>query len=543
MCFILYIYFEITNIIYYGESLEYSSFSFDNFAYVNVLGSIGIYQYIEGSEIIEEEDEPITPTVLWSISNKTVQSLHIGQKEIQTIERVSDGVVLYQKSDEPIPINYNLTVSLSNNLIYTDGSTIISGTLTANGSAMSNEIITIYDDYSNTSLGTCTTDSNGAYSKTLSGFDDGIYTLKASHTNVDSSTIDLAVLKHIYIIRTSANPSTITSGQSSVITATLTKDNNAYSNQTVTFSYGGNSYTSTTDSNGVATHTYTGTGAGSITITASSNGASNSVTITDNPSGSSTPTSISVSATKDTLSAYHNETSTLTATVLDNNDNPVSGQTVTFKNGSTTLGTDTTDSNGEAEYTYTATGVSDITITAECDLLSDTYTLEDCIYAHLPQIDTPRNNSTYHYLNNDVISNLPSTYKIEFDMKSSTAPANGNEQRIYWSPSSLWTNSGQPSEAVFVGYNNQSGTIKLEGGKRLSGRTDATTSKTVTPTDWSNIRIEKINDNSAFYIYHNEDYYTWWTLNNAKNYSTWVFGFALWSDTTFSIKNIKIKPL
>ena len=46
-------------------------------------------------------------------------------------------------------------------------------------------------------------------------------------------------------------------------------------------------------------------------------------------------------------------TSTLTATLTDDEDSPISGATITFKEGSTTLGTDTTDSSGEATYTYT----------------------------------------------------------------------------------------------------------------------------------------------------------------------------------------------
>lgn len=315
-------------------------------------------------------------TDIWNLPSN-ISSIYIGENEIQSIVQTKDGIVLYQKSQSH---TYVLTVQLSSNSIYTDGSTVISGVLTDNGSAMANETITVYDG--NTSLGTCTTDSNGAYSKTLSGFSAGTHTLKASHTNVDSSNVTLSVNNHIYAITASANPITITSGESSIISATLTKDSNPYANQTVTFSYGGNSYTSTTDANGVATYTYNGVGAGSVTITVSSNNVSNAVTITDNQSGGSTPSSISISATKDVLSAYHGDTCTLTATVLDNNNNPCSGETVTFKNGSTVLGTDTTDANGKAEYIYVATGVGDVTITVECSLLSEIYELEDCIYDH-----------------------------------------------------------------------------------------------------------------------------------------------------------------
>lgn len=314
-------------------------------------------------------------TDIWNLPSN-ISSIYIGQKEIQSIVQTSDSTVLYQK---PSSHTYLLTAQLSQSTIYTDGSTVISGVLTDNGSAMSGETITIYDG--NTSLGTCTTDSNGAYSKTLSGFNSGSHTLKASHTNVDSSTVSLTVNNHTYAISVSANPTTITSGQSSIISATLTKDSSAYSGQTVTFTYGGNSYTSTTDTNGVATYTYTGTGVGSVTITASSNNVNDTVTITDRQSGGSTPSSISISATKDTLSAYDSESSVLTVIVLDSSNNTCSGETVTFKKGSTVLGTDTTDANGEAEYTYSATGVGDVTLTIECSSLTETYTVKDCTFA------------------------------------------------------------------------------------------------------------------------------------------------------------------
>lgn len=126
-------------------------------------------------------------TTIWDLPSD-ISSIYIGQKEIQTIERVSDGAIIYQRIE---PHNYVLTASLNPSTILSSGSTTIYGTLTDNGSPMANKTITIYDG--NTSLGTCTTDSNGAYSKVLSGFHSGTHTLKASHINVDSSNVTLTV--------------------------------------------------------------------------------------------------------------------------------------------------------------------------------------------------------------------------------------------------------------------------------------------------------------------------------------------------------------
>ena len=87
---------------------------------------------------------------------------------------------------------------------------------------------------------------------------------------------------------------------------------------------------------------------------------------------------LSVSSDVSVLSYADNDTATITAKVTDGHSNPISGETVTFKQGSTTLGTDTTDSNGEATYTYSSQGVGDVTITVECMNLQETCELEDC---------------------------------------------------------------------------------------------------------------------------------------------------------------------
>lgn len=655
--------------------------------------------------------------------------------------------------------SYSLTATLGSASIYTDGSTTISGKLTLDGSPSPYQTLILYDG--NSVLETFYTDVQGNYSRTLSGLSVGTHTLKVSHSNVNSSNVTLTVNNHTYAISVSANPVTISSGQSSIIFATLTKDSSAYSGQTVTFTYNGNSYTSTTDSNGVATYTYTGTGQGNVTITASSNGVNNTVTITDNPQGGS-PTSIILTGTSNVLSYTNSESSTLTATVLDSSNNPCSGETVVFKKGLTTLDTKTTDSNGQCTYTYNSQGNGDVTLKAICGSLEQTYniedcdytmisdtvvstssgdknflqytvesdfiltadyyptdtwewfmvkdvnmaivgvfsssydkssyfgitnlgyngwksitiklengiltftygsttvtkdvssyttpflwnfiinrantrfknfklkklnyvsgitlstnkeviskyhsesatitahiddgagqtvamkvydstqttlldtlsvtdigggdytatytakgygnvkivaeydslqkskTIEDCIYALLPQIDTPRNGTTYHLLNGDVISELPSTYSVEYEMKTSTAPTSSNEQRIYWVPTTLWTGSAQPSEAMFTGY---CYSLKYEFGRRYNGSTTSTTYTGSAVNRWDKIKINKVDNNSRFDVYLNGTYKNNWTLNNAKNYSTWEFGFALWSNTTYSIQNIKIKPL
>ena len=98
-------------------------------------------------------------------------------------------------------------------------------------------------------------------------------------------------------------------------------------------------------------------------------------------SSSATVSSVSLTGTSNILSQYHNDTLTLTATALDSGGNGVTGQTVTFYKGSTSLGTATTNSNGVATKTYSSAGSGDVSFTAECsDITSSAYTVEDCLW-------------------------------------------------------------------------------------------------------------------------------------------------------------------
>lgn len=59
------------------------------------------------------------------------------------------------------------------------------------------------------------------------------------------------------------------------------------------------------------------------------------------------------------------ETATLTATVLNNHDQPIEGETITFLQGDTVLGSDVTDSNGIATFEYVPSSVGEYTISAQ----------------------------------------------------------------------------------------------------------------------------------------------------------------------------------
>ena len=86
---------------------------------------------------------------------------------------------------------------------------------------------------------------------------------------------------------------------------------------------------------------------------------------------------LSLTADKNILSYADGDTVTLTATY---DGTTIEGKSVVFKMGDTVLATETTDSNGVATYEYESQGVGDVTITAECMNLQETYELEDCYF-------------------------------------------------------------------------------------------------------------------------------------------------------------------
>lgn len=86
---------------------------------------------------------------------------------------------------------------------------------------------------------------------------------------------------------------------------------------------------------------------------------------------------IVLTSDKSILSAYDSDTCILTATVNGTN---VDGLEVEFFNGTTSLGTSII-TNGVATKSYTATGVGNISVSAECEEnTSNTVTIEDCLY-------------------------------------------------------------------------------------------------------------------------------------------------------------------
>ena len=151
--------------------------------------------------------------------------------------------------------SYDVSTSVSYN--------VITGVLTRNGEPWASQSLNFGV------WGTTTTDSNGAYSLTVTGVNDGSYLITVSHSN-------FSVYKNITItnppsLSLSCSSPIIESGGSTSVVATLTDNSVAMSGETLSYQvkHGStviSSGTKTTDSNGQATISYTGTGVGDVDV-------------------------------------------------------------------------------------------------------------------------------------------------------------------------------------------------------------------------------------------------------------------------------------
>ena len=237
---------------------------------------------------------------------------------------------------------------------------------------------------------------------------------------------------------------------------------------------------------------------------------------------------------KPVLSHYDNESCTLTATLLDSNGNGVSGEEIVFKANGGLLNTVITGDNGMAQCTYQSTGVGDVTITAECMNLTETYTLEDCNYYSETGTTLIQNDSTDTSYPSDIPYHHEGTgkYMVEFDFTMKT------QFRFYYANTKV-TSKGDP---INYGY----GFSRDASGKFVITTRTTTTSNSTYTTGLANgeeRRIKMIIDGTTVSFYDNGNLIRTqtneWLTTNPPAYFSW----ATWGTGTVTVKNIKIKPL
>ena len=300
--------------------------------------------------------------------------------------------------------------------------------------------------------------------------------------------------------------------------------------------------TGITDLNGVATYTYTPSQLGNFTFHTVFEGTENFTNCTSNNVNITVinaPTSLVLEADKSILSHYDNDNCTLTATLYGNDNTPMEGLSVVFKNGDIVLATIPTDSGGVATYTYNSQGVGDVTITAECMNLTKTLSIEDCSYYNTNEVSRTTTNGSTIYDNNLSMSLSPNC-EISYEIWSDNTNTTG-EHRYFILPLSQY-NSGttQPQNALYfdqVGGNN--GNL----GKRENNST-VPLLKNFNCTGSTYHTIKYVKNGTSVKMYVDDELKVTATISWIDNYSDYSLSMMRWSSKgTSKIRNVKFKQI
>ena len=259
----------------------------------------------------------------------------------------------------------------------------VSGVLAVYGSRP----VKIYDG--DTLLTTVYTDSSHAFSASVSSLSAGSHSIKAVFVEDDwyqgneTSSVSVTVSKRSATLSLSSSKASVEVGESFTLSGTLSVG----SGQSLLL-YRDDHYleTLTTGTNGAFSKSLSEASSGTVSyyvLFESTSVYSRVQSSTVSVSVGSTPTvdSVSLTGDKSILSYADSESATLSATVLDSNDDPMEGVTVTFYNGLTSMGTADTNSSGVATKSYASSGVGDVSFTAVVGTISsETYSIQDCIF-------------------------------------------------------------------------------------------------------------------------------------------------------------------
>ena len=238
-----------------------------------------------------------------------------------------------------------------------------------------------------------TTEIDGSYSFTQTPVATGNHSFQVvfdgadEYENSESSIVSRVVGKETTVLTVTSPINNYSTDSSSIqFAGTLTDDDGiVMSGASVKISEGTTGLaTLTTDSNGAFGITLNNITIGSHQYTVTYEGDSNYTASTVNRTVTRTGHSYSleVESDKDILSYADSESTTVTATLRDNQVLvPNQELSYTVKHGATTIdsGSDTTDANGEISFTYTASGIGDVTVEVQFGTsLQETYALEDC---------------------------------------------------------------------------------------------------------------------------------------------------------------------
>ena len=239
--------------------------------------------------------------------------------------------------------------------------------------------------------------------------------------------------------------------------------------------------------------------------------------------------SLTLTADKNILSYVDNDTVTLTATY---DGTTIEGKSVVFKLGSRVLDTVVTDSEGVAEYEYTSQGAGDVVFTAKCSGLTETITIEDCLYtqiSEISQVSSQTGTDLCVLLDNDLSLDL-SSMDFEFSVDAKT---DINGSRLL-----LGSKQSVSSTNYSIGSNRDSSRISA-----VYRDTSTSVWGTSYTRDNNYHSFKFVKENSSFTAYvdntsQGSQSLSWWS-----DYSDYTLYFDCWQSGTIYVKNLKIKPL
>ena len=248
---------------------------------------------------------------------------------------------------------------------------------------------------------------------------------------------------------------------------------------------------------------------------------------------------LELTSDKNILSFYNHEYCVLTATLLDSNGNGVSGEEIVFKANGGLLNTVITGDNGVATVSYNSQGVGDVTITAECMNLTETYSIEDCSYYNTNEVSRTTTNGSTIYDNNLSMS-LSLNCEISYEIWSDNGNPTG-EHRYFILPLSQY-NSGttQPQNAL---YFDQMGGNNGNFGKRENNSTVSLLNGFSCTGSTYHI-IKYVKNGTSVKMYVDDELKVTASISWIDNYSDYSLSMMRWSSKgTSKIRNVKFKPL
>ena len=206
------------------------------------------------------------------------------------------------------------------------------------------------------------------------------------------------------------------------------------------------------------------------------------------------------------------------------------------------IGTATTDANGVATITYTATGAGDVTIQAESgNLSSETHELHDIYFYRGQEYSLTKSSGSVlnQAFDSNVALTLPSKCEISFEIYS-TGGAFDTEHRLFIQPNSLYVVGTQPSKGLWVQN------ISPSGMNGQFGYRDTTTKFIGNDFGFSINEyhtVKFVRNGAIVTCYFDDNQKGSRTINFLDDYTDWNFYFHIWNNGTMKIKNIQIKEL